>query len=104
MQEKQYYVYLLANRYRNVFYTGFTSNLEKRMYEHSNGLVDGFTSKYNAKELMYYEIHCDVNEAILREKKIKKWKREWKCNLIDKVNSEHINLYQEGNVLPILQI
>ena len=98
MQEKQYYVYILSNSNRTVFYTGVTSDLIKRMYEHKNELVDGFTKKYHIHELMYYEIHNDVTEAIRREKTIKKWKRAWKWNIIDKMNPMRKNLYVNNQI------
>ena len=98
MQEKQYYVYILSNITDTVFYTGVTSNLLKRMYEHANGLVDGFTKTYHVHKLMYYEIHNDIREAIKREKTIKKWKRTWKWNIIDKVNPKRKNLYVNNEI------
>lgn len=98
MQEKQYYVYILSNITDTVFYTGVTSNLLKRMYEHANGLVDGFTKTYHVHKLMYYEIHNDIREAIKREKTIKKWKRAWKWNIIDKVNPKRKNLYVNNEI------
>ena len=98
MQEKQYYVYILSNSNRTVFYTGVTSDLIKRMYEHTNELVDGFTKKYHIHELMYYEIHNDITEAIRRETTIKKWKRAWKWNIIDKMNPMRKNLYVNNQI------
>ena len=98
MQEKQYYVYILSNSNRTVFYTGVTSDLIKRMYEQKNELVDGCTKKYHIHELMYYEIHNDVTEAIRREKTIKKWKRAWKWNIIDKMNPMRKNLYVNNQI------
>ena len=71
------------------------------MYEHANKLADGFTAKYNINILLYYEIHEDITYAIEREKKLKRWKREWKWNLIDKINPKHENLYRNGLVVPI---
>lgn len=73
----------------------------KRVYEHNNKLADGFTKKYNIVELLYYESHGDILEAIKREKVIKRWKREWKWNLIKSVNPEVKNLYDNWNVQPI---
>lgn len=101
MKYKNAYVYILSNYNDTVFYTGVTSNLYKRMYEHSNKLVDGFTKNYNINKLLYYEIHSDIREAILREKKIKKYKREWKWRLIDSVNSERKNLYINGEIISL---
>ncbi|MDX1901198.1 MAG: GIY-YIG nuclease family protein [Gammaproteobacteria bacterium] len=93
MTEKAYYVYILANKKYGTLYIGITSNLIKRIYEHKNNFADGFTKKYGIHQLMYYEIHIDVREAILREKQIKKWHRDWKINLIERDNPDWIDLY-----------
>ena len=69
-----------------------TSNLAQRMYQHQEGLVDGFTKKYDVHQLVYYEVHLDVYEAITREKRIKKWNRQWKINLIEENNPQWLNL------------
>ena len=92
MMDKQYYVYLLASKQYGTLYTGITSDLIQRIYQHKENLVDGFTKKYNVHQLVYYEIHLDVTEAILREKRIKKWKRQWKINLIAKDNPQWFDL------------
>ena len=99
MSEKQYYVYILSNNNHTVFYTGVTSNLLKRMYEHRNELVEGFTKTYHIHKLMYYEIHNDIKEAIAREKTIKTWKRDWKWNIIDKINPERKNLFFNNEII-----
>lgn len=91
----QYYTYILTNKYNNVFYTGVTNNLVKRIYEHKNKLQEGFTKKYNLTKLVYYEIHQDIKEAIIREKQIKNWHRNWKINLIIENNPELRDLYSE---------
>ena len=101
MEEKQYFVYILANYTHTTFYIGVTSNLQKRMYEPSNKLFEGFTAKYNINQLLYYEIYNEIELAIQREKKLKKWKKQWKWNLIDKINNERKNLYIQGNILPV---
>lgn len=90
---KNYYVYILASKKNGTLYTGVTSNLIKRMYEHKEGLVEGFTKDYNVKNLVYFEETSDVNEAITREKRIKKWKRDWKIQLIEKRNPQWEDLY-----------
>jgi len=90
--DKQYFVYLLASKPYGTLYTGITSNLVQRVYQHQEGLVDGFTKKYHAHQLVFYEVHADVNEAILREKRIKKWNRQWKINLIEQHNPQWLNL------------
>ena len=94
MTDKQYYVYIICNKRNGTLYTGITSNLIKRIWQHKNGLVEGFSKRYNTKILVYFEAHKDVEEAILREKRIKKWKREWKINLIEKNNPKWDDIYQ----------
>ncbi len=81
-----YYVYIMTNFKNTVLYIGVTNNLEKRVYEHKNKLVDGFTSKYNVSKLVYFEETNDINAAIAREKQLKNWHREWKVNLIKEKN------------------
>ena len=76
------YVYLLANKYNNVLYTGVTNDLTRRVYEHKNKLVSGFTQKYNVDRLVYYEICGSIIVAIEREKQIKGWSRKKKHHLI----------------------
>ena len=85
---KTYYVYLLTNWNNKVMYVGVTSNLEHRLYEHKNKLVEGFTKKYNAGKLVYFETTGDVMAAIEREKQIKKWRREKKNQLVIGMNPE----------------
>ena len=92
---KHYYVYILANKRNGTFYIGMTNDLIKRVWEHKNGLVNGFTRKYQVKMLVYYEVTTDVNEAIKREKQLKKWFRKWKLELIEKNNPEWRDLYEE---------
>lgn len=82
----QYYVYILCNKKDGVLYIGMTNDLERRMFEHKNKLVDGFTKKYNLSKLVYFEIFPQVKDAIIREKRLKKWKRQWKVNLIEEDN------------------
>ena len=89
---KQYCVYILANQHNTVLYIGVTGNLQKRVFEHKNKLVKGFTSKYNVNKLVYFEQTEDVNSALRREKQLKNWKREWKDELIEKNNSKWIDL------------
>lgn len=96
---KLYYVYILTNHNKNVFYIGITNDIARRIYEHNNELVDGFTKKYHLKELIYYEVFNNVNEAIAREKKLKHWKKQWKWDLIMEANPKLVNLYDNGNIL-----
>ena len=90
---KQYYVYILASKKNGVLYIGITSGLVKRVYEHKNNLIIGFTKKYHVHKLVYYEEINDVYTAITREKQIKKWNRAWKVQLIEKNNSDWGDLY-----------
>lgn len=90
-----YYVYILANKKDGVLYIGVTNNLIRRVYEHKSSLLEGFTRKYNVKNLVYYEIHSEIQEAIRREKQMKKWYRRWKIELIEKTNPELKDLYTE---------
>ncbi|MDD2301964.1 MAG: GIY-YIG nuclease family protein [Eubacteriales bacterium] len=92
---KQYYVYILASRKNGTLYIGVTGDLRKRIYEHKQNVVDGFTQKYNVHILVYYEVHGDIREAISREKQIKKWNRAWKLRLIEEKNGEWRDLYDE---------
>ena len=85
---KIYYVYILASKRNGTLYIGFTNNLEKRIYEHKNNLVQGFTARYGIHLLVYFEQTTDVNVAIQREKQLKKWNRKWKLELIEKANPE----------------
>lgn len=86
MQEKTYYVYILTRERNSVFYTGVTNDLMRRVFEHKNDLLGGFTKKYNVKKLVYYECFDDIGHAIQREKIIKKWKRKFKINAIENIN------------------
>jgi putative endonuclease len=83
---KQSYVYILTNRYRTTFYIGVTSDLEKRIHQHQRGEGSQFSRKYNLKDLVYFEMFTDINQAIRREKQLKNWHREWKINLIKEKN------------------
>jgi putative endonuclease len=85
--DKQFYVYILASKTRTL-YVGVTNNIERRLYEHKNKLVEGFTKKYDVNELVYYEIYVDPSRAIEREKEIKKWRREKKIELIERMNPD----------------
>jgi putative endonuclease len=88
-----YYVYVLANRNSKTLYVGVTNDLVRRVYEHKQKLVDGFTKKYCIDILVYYEVTNDVISAIEREKQIKKWNRAWKVRLIEKINPNWADLY-----------
>ncbi|HUV40958.1 MAG TPA: GIY-YIG nuclease family protein [Sedimentisphaerales bacterium] len=90
---RQYHVYILASRKNGTLYTGVTNNLLKRVYEHKNNLIQGFTQKYNVHNLVYYERDDDIYSAIAREKRVKRWKRKWKIDLIEKFNPRWKDLY-----------
>jgi len=88
-----YYVYILASGRRGTLYIGVTNDLVRRVYEHRNDMVPGFTKKYAVHCLVYYEVHEDIYEAISREKRLKRWRREWKCELIEKQNEDWHDLW-----------
>ncbi len=94
-EEEQYYVYILAKGRNSTFYTGFTENLAKRVYEHKNELADGFTKKCDVKMLVYYEVYNDYETALNREKRLKKWNRPWKMRLIEEMNLNWEDLYEK---------
>ncbi len=89
-----FYVYILSSKRNGTLYTGVTSNLVKRVYEHKNNLADGFTKKYNIHDLVWYELHHSPETAITREKQVKAWKREWKLRMIEESNPEWKDLYE----------
>ena len=93
MANKNYYVYIMASKQLGMLYIGVTSNLIKRVYEHKNNLVKGFTNKYHIHNLVYFEVTEDINNALSREKQLKKWNRAWKIELIEKNNPEWRDLY-----------
>jgi putative endonuclease len=84
--DRQYYVYIITNKWNNVLYTGVTNDLRRRIYEHKNKLVEGFTSRYNVNKLVYYDTSGDIESAISREKQIKGWSRDKKVALIESMN------------------
>jgi putative endonuclease len=89
-----YYVYLLASRKHGTLYVGVTNNLVRRIYQHKSHAVRGFSSRYNVHLLVWFESYDDPINAIAREKEIKKWRREWKVNLIEQSNPEWVDLYE----------
>lgn len=94
MIEKQPAVYMLANRKNGTLYIGVTSNLIRRIWEHKNNVIDGFTKRYGIHALVWYELHETMASAIQREKEIKNWKRDWKIKRIAEINPEWNDLYQ----------
>ena len=85
---KDYYVYILASKRNGTLYIGFTDDLQRRIKEHKEKSVSGFTAKYNVNLLVYYEVFADADEAFIRERRLKKWKRAWKLKLIEEINPE----------------
>ena len=85
----------MASKRNGTLYTGVTADLPARVWEHKNGVVDGFTKKYNVHQLVYYEVHGDSEAALTREKQIKKWDRKWKIELIEEQNPDWRDLYED---------
>jgi len=92
---KNFYVYILASKRNGTLYVGVTSDLKKRMYEHKTDIIGGFTKKYKVHTLVYYEVYDDHYAAFRREKRLKRWLRKWKLDLIEKENPEWRDLYEE---------
>ncbi len=92
---KSYYVYILCSKRNGTLYAGVTSDLARRIYEHKSDIVEGFTRKYRVHKLVWYERHESIEEAIIREKQIKKWNRKWKLEMIERENPEWRDLYDE---------
>ena len=92
---KQPCVYLLASRRNGTLYVGVTSNLVQRVWQHREGLAEGFTKRYGVKQLVWFELHDDMASAIRREKALKEWRRAWKIELIEKINPGWRDLYEE---------
>ena len=90
---KQPVVYILASKRNGTLYIGVTSELVKRIWEHKNNMVAGFTKRYSVHQLAWYELHESMESAILREKRLKGWKRSWKLNLIESTNKDWQDLY-----------
>lgn len=91
----RYAVYILSDKPRGVLYTGVTRDLLGRTYQHKSGEIEGFTQTYKTKLLLWYEMHADIHEAILREKRIKRWRRAWKIELIEGLNPGWKDLWFE---------
>ena len=92
---KQPAVYILASKRNGTLYIGVTSDLVKRVWQHRNDMVEGFTKQYGVHRLVYYELHADMVEAISREKRLKKWNRAWKIELIEQENPQWRDLWPE---------
>ena len=90
-----YYVYILANKRRGTLYVGVTNNLIRRVFEHKNKLIEGFTERYDVNLLVWYQASESVESAIAHEKKLKRWRREWKIEIIETLNPKWVDLYQQ---------
>ncbi len=102
VNEKSFFVYMLASKRNGTLYIGITSDLEKRIYEHRNDINEGFTKRYKVHTLVYYEDGGDAFHAIQREKQLKKWNRAWKMHLIEKYNPQWKDLFDdEKGILPL---
>lgn len=95
MRQRKFYIYIITNKLNTTFYIGVTGNLMSRVYQHKNGLIEGFSKKYRLTKLVYYEEFDNARTAIMREKQLKNWHREWKINLIKKSNSDFKDLSEE---------
>jgi putative endonuclease len=95
MDERTYYVYILASKKKGTLYIGITNNILRRVLEHKDKILKGFTAKYNTDKLVYYEKYGDVNFAIRREKILKEWNREWKIRLIEESNKDWKDLFYD---------
>lgn len=95
MDDKISFVYFVTNKRYGTIYTGLTTNILKRIEEHKQERADGFTKKHGCKKLVWYEIHYDIREAAHRERLIKKWKRDWKIEMIEKGNPDWADLYED---------
>ena len=90
---REYYLYILASRKNGTLYVGVTNNLIRRVFEHRNKLLGGFTAKYGVHDLVYMETYDDIEQAIVREKRVKRWRRAWKIELIEKDNKNWDDLW-----------
>lgn len=90
-----FYIYIMASQRNGTIYIGVTNNLIKRAYQHRNGLIEGFTKEYKVNRLVYFEEYSDIREALPREKQLKRWKRSWKLELIEKNNPTWRDLYDD---------
>jgi putative endonuclease len=94
MKEKAPCVYIVASKRNGTLYTGVTSDLAGRIWQHRNGVIEGFSKKYDCKNLVWYEVHDRMESAITREKQIKEWQRTWKLRIIEEMNPDWGDLYE----------
>ncbi|MFA6113929.1 MAG: GIY-YIG nuclease family protein [Sphingomonas sp.] len=92
--EEQFYVYIMTNRRNGAIYIGSTNDLVRRAWEHRNGVIKGFTKKYDCRLLVWYEVHADLESARVREVRMKEWKRAWKVREIEGFNPDWEDLYE----------
>ncbi|MDH5722978.1 MAG: GIY-YIG nuclease family protein [Alphaproteobacteria bacterium] len=92
--DENYYIYIITNKYHGTLYIGITNDLPRRIAEHKSKAIEGFSQKYNLTMLVYYEHHTDKWSAAERERKLKNWKRQWKIDLIEKLNPDWKDLYK----------
>jgi putative endonuclease len=102
LEEKAPAVYIMASRYRGTLYVGVTSGLWNRVNDHKNGRYHGFTAAYGVKLLVWYEHHHSMEDAIRREKQLKKWKREWKFRIIEEMNPDWLDLHDAIDTIATL--
>jgi putative endonuclease len=95
MKTNSYYVYILSSSKNGMLYTGVTNDFVRRVFQHKSGVISGFTKRYKTYNLVYYEVTPDIYSAITREKRIKKWRRSWKIELIENSNPEWRDLYTD---------
>ncbi len=93
IKQYRYYVYIVTNFTNTTFYIGVTNDLERRIYEHKDELIESFTKRYHLGKLVYFEETGDINEALIREKQLKNWHRQWKINLIKQINPKLQDLF-----------
>ena len=103
MTQHNYYVYIMASQRNGTLYIGVTNDIERRVAEHKQGLVEGFTEKYGVKQLVYLELFSNIEDAIRREKQLKKWNRAWKIDLIEKRNPDWIDLSTNNYQFPYFE-
>jgi putative endonuclease len=94
---REYYIYILASGRNGTLYTGVTGDLSRRVWEHREELTKGFTSQYGVKKLVWYAVHGEIDQAILHEKRVKRWRRDWKIQLIEAENPQWLDLYETLN-------
>lgn len=92
---KRFYVYIMASKKEGTLYTGVTSDLPRRIWEHKNGVTEGFTKRYAVDRLVHFEVFDDFEKAVLQEKRLKRWRRAWKVELIEKSNPGWLDIYED---------